>query len=87
MSPRKERYAVPRNAVRTFRRETKKMVNGPYDCPKCGKNKLQILVDSKKKEVIAVCLECEVKQNLQFAPVFEHVDYYNKFVDQLKKRL
>jgi transcription elongation factor Elf1 len=85
MSPRKERYAVPRNQVRTFRRETKKMVNGPYYCPKCGKNKLQITVE-KDKEVIAACLECGIKQNLTFAPVFEPVDYYNKFCDKLKKQ-
>ena len=63
----------------------RKMVNGPYYCPKCSKNKLQIMVDQKNKEVIAVCLECGVKQNLSFAPVFEPVDYYNKFVDHLKK--
>ena len=62
------------------------MVNGLYYCPKCGKNKLQITVDKKIKEVIAVCLECGAKQDLSFAPVFEPVDYYNKFVDQLKKQ-
>ena len=86
MSPRKERYAVPRDAVRTFRREAKKMVNGPYYCPKCGKDKLQITVDTKKKEVTAVCLECKLDESLSFAPVFEPVDYYNKFVDKLKKQ-
>jgi len=86
VSPRNERYVTPRNAVRTFRRETKKMVNGPYYCPKCCKNKLQIMVEQKKKDVIAVCMECGVKQNLPFAPVFEPIDYYNKFVDQMKKQ-
>jgi transcription elongation factor Elf1 len=86
VSPRNEPYKVPRNTVRMYRRETRKMVNGPYYCPKCSKNKMQIMVDPKKKEVTAVCMECGVKQNLPFAPVFEPIDYYNKFVDQLKKQ-
>lgn len=62
------------------------MVNGPYYCPKCGKDKLQIIIDSKKKEVLAVCMGCEVEQNMVFAPVFQPVDYYNKFIDLLKKQ-
>ena len=61
------------------------MVNGPYVCPKCCKNKLQITIDAKSKEVKALCLECGLTGIMSYAPVFEPVDYYNKFSDRFKK--
>jgi transcription elongation factor Elf1 len=46
---------------------------------------LQILADAKKKEVFAICT-CGLEQQLTFAPVFQPVDYYSKFMDLYKKK-
>lgn len=62
------------------------MVNGPYLCPLCGKTKVDVVIDSKKKDAIAICRGCRVEQSLTYAPVFQPVDYYNKFIDNLKKK-
>lgn len=85
MCPRNEAYRIPHNQIRTFQKEARKMANGPYFCPKCGKNQLQIVIDSKKKEVCVICV-CGIEQKLNYAPVFQGVDYYSKFKDQYKKQ-
>jgi transcription elongation factor Elf1 len=61
------------------------MVNGPYWCPACRKERLQILADTGKKEVFAVCA-CGLEEQLCFAPVFQPVDYYSKFMDVYRKK-
>lgn len=85
MSPRNEAYNIPNNQVRIFQRNAKKLTNGPYYCPSCGKDQLQILVDSKKKEAYAFCPNCKLEKQLTYAPVFQGVDYHSKFIDQYKK--
>lgn len=85
MCPRNEAYRVPNYQVRIFQKEAKKMANGPYYCPKCGKDQLKIVIDKKKKEASAVCV-CGIDQKLTYAPVFQGVDYYNKFTDLCKKK-
>lgn len=84
MSPRKERYQTPEYIAQAIRDKRKKLLHGSYYCPKCGKDKLRIEVDKKKKEVIVVC-SCGIEHRLNYVPAFELVDYYNKFVDQFKK--
>ena len=84
MSPRKERYQTPEYIIQALRDKRNKLLHGPYYCPKCGMDKLWIEVDKKKKEVIVQC-SCGTKRQLLYVPAFESVDYYNKFIDQLKK--
>jgi len=84
MCPRNSAYKVPRNRIKILVKEAKQMVNGPYYCPKCKKELLQILADVKKKEVIAICT-CGLEHQLTYAPVFQPIDYYSKFMDVYKK--
>ncbi len=86
MCPRNEAYRIPNYHIRIFQKNAKKMVNGPYFCPNCGKDQLQILVDAKNKEAGAYCPNCKLERQLQYAPVFQGVDYYSKFMDQYKKQ-
>jgi transcription elongation factor Elf1 len=79
--PRNEPYRVPRNQVRAFKREGKKMVNGPFDCPRCGLKQLVVIIDKNAKEAAVSCPSCGLKQLLKYAPAFQGVDYYNKFFD------
>jgi len=85
MSPGKEMRKVPTNRIKILVKDAKQMVNGPYYCPKCRKELLQILADVKKKEVYAVC-KCGLEWQLTYAPVFQPIDYYNKFRDLWKKQ-
>ena len=85
MSPKTSKYRVPHNRIRILVKEAKQMVNGPYYCPNCKKEVLKILADSKNKEVLAVCT-CGIEERLTFAPIFQPVDYYNKFNDIFKKK-
>ncbi len=83
--PPKASYRVPHNRIRILVKEAKQMVNGPYYCPNCKKEVLKILADPKNKEVLAVCT-CGIEEKLVFAPIFQPIDYYNKFMDIYKKR-
>lgn len=87
MCPKKEtRSKVPSNRIKILVKEAKQMVNGPYYCPDCRKELLQILADVKNKEVYAVC-KCGLEEKLTYAPVFQPIDYYNKFRDIRKKKM
>lgn len=83
--PRNERYRVSKDIVQGIKDKRKLLLHGPFSCPSCGKDKLMIRIDKNSKKVIAVCT-CNIEQELKFGPVFEAVDYYNKFVDQFKKK-
>ncbi|XHH08491.1 MAG: hypothetical protein ACFCUE_13105 [Candidatus Bathyarchaeia archaeon] len=80
-----EMHKVPGNRIKVLTKDAKQMVNGPYYCPKCRKELLQILGNVDKKEIYAVC-KCGVNQQLTYAPVFQPIDYYNKFRDIWKKQ-
>jgi transcription elongation factor Elf1 len=84
LSPRNTRYQTPEYIAQAIRGKRKKLLQGSYYCPKCGKEKLRIGIDEKNKEVVAVC-SCGIEQRLNYVPAFETVDYYNKFIDQCKK--
>ena len=84
MSPRKSRYRTPEWVAESIRSKRKKLLHGPYNCPKCGTNKLRIQVDKESKEVIAICA-CGLEHPLNYVPSFESVDYYNKLTDKLYK--
>ena len=85
MSPRKSRDGVPQWVVDIkFKMKRKKLALGPYDCPKCGRDKLRIRVDRQKKEVMAIC-ECGTYP-LEYATSYEPIDYYNKLVDKFHKK-
>jgi transcription elongation factor Elf1 len=85
MSPRKARYQVPGWVAQSIRDKRKKLLHGPYDCPKCKMNKMRIQVDKERKEVVAIC-SCGVECPLKYIPAFEAIDYYNKFMDQINKK-
>jgi transcription elongation factor Elf1 len=85
MSNRNSEYKVPHNRIKILDKEAKQMVNGPYYCPKCRRERLKILAAVKRKEVIAICA-CGLEQQLTYAPVFQPIDYYSKFMDMYKKR-
>ena len=44
------------------------------------------LADARKKEVCAICT-CGLEEQLTYAPVFQAVDYYSKFMDLYGLRL
>lgn len=83
MSPRKARYQTPEWIAQSIRNKRKKLLHGPYYCPNCGMNKLRVVVDKKKEEVVAIC-NCGLERQLNYAPVFEATDYYNKLIDEFK---
>jgi transcription elongation factor Elf1 len=85
MSAGKDRHKIPGSRMKILTKDAKQMVNGPYYCPKCRKELLQICVNLKTKEVYAVC-KCGLEWPLTYAPVFQPVDYYNKFRDAWKKQ-
>jgi transcription elongation factor Elf1 len=85
MSFGKEKRKVPNSRIKVLTRDAKQMVNGPYYCPKCRKETLQILADLKNKKVYAAC-RCGLEWPLTYAPVFQPIDYYNKFRDAWKKQ-
>ena len=85
MCPKKENLKVPSNRIKILVKEAKQMVNGPYYCPNCRKELLQILADVKKKEVYVMC-KCGLEEQMTYAPVFQPIDYYNKYRDICKKR-
>ncbi len=76
---------VPNSRMKILTKDAKQMVNGPYYCPKCHKELLQILANIYKKQVYAVC-KCGLEWELIYAPVFQPIDYYNKFRDAWKKQ-
>jgi transcription elongation factor Elf1 len=85
MSSVKDRHKIPGSRMKILTKDAKQMVNGPYYCPKCRKELLQICADTKNKQVYAVC-KCGLEWQLTYAPVFQPVDYYNKFRDAWKKQ-
>ena len=87
MPPRKEKFKVlPVNGkIKILQKEVKQLITGPFDCPNCTKTVLQIVISSKTKEVHATCTACGTDEKLTYAPVFQGVDYYSKFLDKWKK--
>jgi len=83
--PRKEMYQTPKYIAEAIREKRRNLLYGSYFCPKCKMNKLRIQVDKKEKEVFAFC-PCGIKHQLIFVPVFEAVDYYNKFMDEWNRK-
>lgn len=86
MSPRKTQEGhVPRWLYKSQGRRKKAIIEGPYDCPTCGKRELTIKTDKITKIVEAKC-PCGLSKNLEFRSIFQPVDYYGKLVDQYYKR-
>jgi transcription elongation factor Elf1 len=84
MSPRKSRYRVPEWKVQSYRDKGKKILFGPYNCPKCKQDKLRIKVDKQKKEVIATC-NCGLEHSFKYVSAYDPVDYYSKLMDQFAR--
>ena len=85
MSPRKERFRIPEWKVQLYKAENKKILFGPYSCPKCKLDRLELDIDKKKKEAIAKC-ECGFTYNFKYIALFEPVDYYNELMDKLNEQ-
>ena len=69
--------------MKILTKDAKQMVNGPYYCPNAEKN-YSDLCNLKTKEVFAVC-KCGLEWQVTYAPVFQPIDYYNKFRDAMEK--
>jgi len=86
LSPRKTQEGhVPRWLYKSQGRRRKAIIEGPYDCPACGKRELRIKTDQANDIVEAKCT-CGFSRNMEFRPVFQAVDYYGKLIDQYYKR-
>lgn len=83
MSPRKDHYAVPEWVAKSIRDKRKNILYGPYDCPKCMRKRLRVLLDKKKKEVTAIC-HCGFGATLKYVESYEPVDYYSRILDQMR---
>jgi len=84
MSPVNKSCRTPHNRIKILVKDAKQMVNGPYYCPQCKKELMQVLAEPNKKEVYVVC-KCGIEEKLPYAPVFQPCDYYSKFMDIWKK--
>ena len=84
MAPRRTRHQTPEWFAQSIRDRRKKLLYGPYDCPKCKMKKLRIQVNKEKKEVIGIC-SCGLEYPLKYVPAFESIDYYNRLIDQINK--
>jgi transcription elongation factor Elf1 len=84
MSPVNKSCKTPHNRIKILVKDAKQMVNGPYYCPQCKKELLQVLADRAKNQVYVIC-KCGLEHQLPYAPVFQPVDYYSKFMDYWKK--
>jgi transcription elongation factor Elf1 len=69
--PRNGAYRISNNGVRIFQKHCKALANGPYDCPKCGKLQLLILIDKKNKAALAQCPSCGLEKALSYAQCFK----------------
>jgi len=85
MSPRKSRLKRPAYIAQSIRDKRKKLLHGPYNCPRCWMDKLRIQVDKGGKEVIALC-SCGLEYSLDYVQSFESIDYYNKLIDGFNKK-
>lgn len=84
MSPRKERYEVSKHVVQSIRDKRKKILSGPYICPKCGQEKVRIKINNLEKKATAICV-CGLNQDLVFKEGVTGPDYYNELIDILEK--
>jgi transcription elongation factor Elf1 len=86
MSPGNGKFKVlpASKKIKVFQKEAKQLINGPYDCPSCGKTLLQIVIANKSNEVHATCT-CGIDEQLIYAPVFQGIDYHSKFLDKWKR--
>ena len=71
---------VPGWVYRSYKSRVKKLIYGPYDCPKCGKNGLVIDVNKSQTKVFVKC-SCGLSKVLPYYPAFQSVDCYNKIID------
>jgi len=86
VTPRKSHDGrVPRWLYRSRGKIRKAIVEGPYDCPVCGKHNLKIRIDKSNKIVEATCI-CGLSRDLKFRSMLEPVDYYAEIVDQYYNR-
>ena len=81
MCPRKSHLKIPKWRVKQFQQKRNKMLSGPYTCPNCNKEKLQIEINAKKKDVAAFC-ECGLERSFKYVSIYDPVDYYNKIIDE-----
>lgn len=85
LSPRKSHEGhVPRWLYKSRGGRRRAIVEGPYDCPVCGRQGLTINIKQTNKIVEAKCA-CGFSRNLKFRPIFQPVDYYGKLIDQYYK--
>lgn len=84
MSPRKARYRIPEWQVDDLRQRRKRILHGPYNCPRCNSNKLRIRIDKENRDVVAEC-ECGLARSYTLISTYEPVDYYSKLIDEYQE--
>lgn len=81
MSPRKTHDGrVPRWVYKSLGRKRKAVVEGPFQCPRCGNRTLTLKVEQESKTVKAKC-GCGFSKSLEFRGALQPVDYYGKLID------
>jgi transcription elongation factor Elf1 len=72
---------MSRGTYEATKQREKRVLYGPYSCPKCGKISLSIKIEKGEKKVSAIC-PCGFTSELGYMPAFDPVDYYNQLVDR-----
>jgi transcription elongation factor Elf1 len=85
MSSDRDLQKIATSRLKILTKDAKQMVNGPYYCPKCRKELLQMYADVKNKKAYAVC-KCGLEWELTYAHVIQTIDDYNKLRDAWKKQ-
>lgn len=85
MCPRRTHHARPEHIAEAIRAKRKKVLYGPYNCPKCMEEKLRIAINKKEGDVYATC-GCGFQYTLEYRGMLEPVDYYSKMLDRERGR-
>ena len=85
MCPKEDQFRVKGRQAEAVRRKRKELQYGPYNCPKCGMNRLMIQVNKETKEAKGTCV-CGLGHPLRYVEAYERVDYYNKLIDEFYRK-
>jgi transcription elongation factor Elf1 len=75
---------VERRRYKYLKATSKRMVMGPFDCPKCG-SELYFQREPSSDKVRCRC-RCGLTGQWPYAEILQPVDYYNKLTDELRTK-
>lgn len=70
-----------RGTYQAKKRKEKKVLYGPYFCPKCTQTTLSIKIKKTEKNVLATC-PCGFTYRFEYVSILDPVDYYNQLMDR-----